>query len=85
MKHKFLQEFFSELHGGASISLQPLEGQWWSTYFHAAGGKAPGWNREKCEEEGLIERSCYRLTVDPIPHPPVPLGGEEVEEVGIKE
>jgi len=28
------------------------------------------------EEEGVAETTCDELTVTPIPHPPVPLGGE---------
>ena len=32
------------------------------------------------EEEGAAETACDELTVTPIPHPPVPLGVEEVEK-----
>jgi len=31
------------------------------------------------------ERNCNGLTTTPIPFPPVLLGGEEVEELGMKE
>lgn len=40
---------------------------------------------EKREEEGAIERSCYRLTA--TPHSPLPCtasGQGEVEELGVK-
>jgi len=40
---------------------------------------------EKCEEEGVAERSCYGLSPISIPHPPAPRRGEEVEELGTKE
>jgi len=33
------------------------------------------WSREKCEEEGAAERSCYRLTAGPVPHTPALLEG----------
>jgi len=32
------------------------------------------------EEEGVAETTCDELTATPIPRPPVPLGGEEVEK-----
>jgi len=32
------------------------------------------------EEEEAAETTCDELTVTPIPCPPVPLGGEEVEK-----
>jgi len=31
------------------------------------------------EEEGVAETTCDELTITPIPHSPVPLGGEEIE------
>ena len=31
------------------------------------------------EEEEAVEPTCDEPTVTPIPHPPVPLSGEEVE------
>ena len=39
---------------------------------------------EEHEEEGTAETKCYRLTTTPIPHPPVPFQGEEVEKSGVK-
>lgn len=36
---------------------------------------------EQCEEVGVAEMKCYELTTTPIPHPPVLLGGEKVEEL----
>lgn len=30
---------------------------------------------EKCEEEGVAERSSYGQTITPIPHPAAPVGG----------
>ena len=36
------------------------------------------------EEEEAAETKCDELTATPIPHPPVPLRGEEVEESGAK-
>lgn len=35
---------------------------------------------KQCEEVGVAEMKCYDLTT-PIPHPPVLLGGEKVEEL----
>jgi len=32
------------------------------------------------EEEGAAKTACDELTITPIPHPPVLLGGEEVEK-----
>lgn len=41
-----------------------------------SSGKAPGWSREKCKEEGAAERSYYRLTaVTHSPSPCIALGG----------
>jgi len=37
---------------------------------------------EECETEGVVETRCFELTTSPIPCPPVPLTGEEVEKVG---
>ena len=37
------------------------------------------------EEEGVAETTCDELTATPIPHPPVPLWGEEVENSGRRE
>ena len=34
------------------------------------------------EEEGAAETTCDELTPTPIPRPPAPLGGEEVEKIG---
>jgi len=39
---------------------------------------------EECEEEGVAERTSDELTPTPIPHPPVPLGGEDVEKIASK-
>ena len=36
------------------------------------------------EEEGAAETTCDELTQTPIPRPPAPLRGEEVEESGAK-
>jgi len=36
------------------------------------------------QEEGAADTTCDELTVTPIPHPPVPLRGEEVEKSGVK-
>ena len=36
------------------------------------------------EEEGAAETTCDELTQTPIPHPPAPLGGEEVEKIRSK-
>jgi len=33
------------------------------------------------EEEGTTETLCDELIITPIPHPPAPLGGEEVEKL----
>ena len=50
---------------------------------HAGAGKE--WTRSPPpEEEGAAETTCDELTATPIPHPPAPLGREEVEELGAK-
>ena len=36
------------------------------------------------EEEGAAETMCDELTTTPLPCPPPPLGGEEVENSGVK-
>ena len=36
------------------------------------------------EEEGAAETTCDELTTTPIPRPPAPLGGEEVEKIRSK-
>jgi len=36
------------------------------------------------EEEGAAETRCDELTVTPIPHPPAPLGGSELEKSGVE-
>ena len=36
------------------------------------------------EEEGAAETTCDELTQTPIPRPPAPLGGEEVEKIRSK-
>lgn len=84
---------------GAAIPLQTMERPQWSRLWpmettaehmvfpeglqplgrtHAGAG-------EQCEEEEAGERNCYGLIATPIPHPPVPLSGEEVEESGMKD
>jgi len=32
------------------------------------------------EEEGAAETTCGELTITPIPHPPAPLDGKELEK-----
>lgn len=36
------------------------------------------------QEEGMAEMMCDELTTTSIPHPHVPLGGEQVQELGMK-
>ena len=36
------------------------------------------------EEDGAAETTCDEVTVIPIPHSPVPPGGEEVEKIRSK-
>lgn len=36
------------------------------------------------QEEGVEEMMCDELTTTSIPHPHAPLGGEQVEELGVK-
>lgn len=45
---------------------------------HAGAGKL-------CVKEQAVERSRYERTTTPIPHFPVCLKREEVEELGVKE
>lgn len=44
---------------------------------------------EKCEEEGVADRSSYGQTITPIPHPPAPIvggrGDRRVRNEGMKE
>lgn len=40
---------------------------------------------EKCEDEATTERSCYSLSMTPIPHLPELLRGGEVVELGTKD
>ena len=49
---------------------------------HAGAGE----EREESspEGEGAAETTCDELTTTPIPCPPVPLAGEEVENLGVK-
>jgi len=39
---------------------------------------------EKSAEEGAAERTCDEPTATPIPGPPAPLSGEEVQNFGVK-
>ena len=39
---------------------------------------------EQCEEQGAADTKCYGLTTTPVPQPPEPLRGKEVEELGGK-
>lgn len=49
-------------------------------------GGTPCWSRVRVrshplEEEEATQTMCYEMTTTPIPHPPVPLGGEEAENL----
>lgn len=46
--------------------------------------ETPHAGAEQCEDEGAADTKCYEVTTTPIPHLPVLLPGEEVEEPGVK-
>jgi len=48
-------------------------------------GGTPCWEEEQCDEEGVAETKCYKVTMTPILHLYLPAAQvEEVEESGVK-
>lgn len=69
---------------GAEVALQPVETPWWRRCFPAACGRTHTEAGEKCEGEAAVEQRHYGLTTVLIPHPPLPRGVGEVEDLAME-